>query len=154
MWLYLIRIRSADLDGHDLHAYRIEDRKAQVDKLLKAAACPRVVYVSHVIGKGDRLFDAAQRVGAEGIVSKRIGSRYKGGPTRDWMKTKVSETGTFVVTGFTEVAPMRLEARVPSQGDVIDSRCSCCLRTSKLTGFVMNSAAPSSAARRRRSSSP
>jgi ATP-dependent DNA ligase len=51
-------------------------------------------------------------------VSKRLGSRYKGGPSRDWLKCKVSEIGTFVVTGFKELSPLRLEAlRVAEERD-------------------------------------
>jgi hypothetical protein len=40
--------------------------------------------------------------GAEGIVSKRVGSAYRGGPSRDWLKAKVSKTAAFVITGFIE----------------------------------------------------
>jgi bifunctional non-homologous end joining protein LigD len=49
-------------------------------------------------------------VGAEGIVSKRLGSRYPGGESRDWRKTKCHATGQFIVTGFQELGPNRLEA--------------------------------------------
>jgi bifunctional non-homologous end joining protein LigD len=97
-------------DGHDLRACPVEERKALLERVLKAAACPRVVHLSHIIGKGDRLFESARAVGCEGIVSKRLGSRYKGGPTRDWIKTKVSTTGVFTVTGFKETPAGRLEA--------------------------------------------
>jgi ATP-dependent DNA ligase len=112
------------LDGHDLRACPIEERKALLKRVLKQAACPRVLYASRVIGKGDRLFESARRVGCEGIVSKKLGSRYKGGPSRDWVKVKVAETGTFVVTGFKELAPLRLEAlRVAEQrdGELLDA---------------------------------
>ena len=37
---------------------------------------------------------------AEGIVLKRADSPYRAGTSRDWLKTKVSETGAFVITGF------------------------------------------------------
>lgn len=49
-------------------------------------------------------------LGAEGIVSKRLGSRYHGGPSRDWLKTKCHATGWFFITGFQELGPGRLEA--------------------------------------------
>jgi bifunctional non-homologous end joining protein LigD len=61
----------------DLRACPIEERKALLERVLKQAACPRVLYVSHVIGNGDRLFESARR---EGIVSKKLGSRYKAVP--------------------------------------------------------------------------
>jgi bifunctional non-homologous end joining protein LigD len=98
------------LDGRDLRACPIEERKGLLERMLKAAACPRVINVSHVIGKGDRLFEMAKKAGCEGIVSKRLGSRYKGGTSKDWLKIKASETGLFVVTGFKDLGPGRLEA--------------------------------------------
>jgi putative SOS response-associated peptidase YedK len=38
-------------------------------------------------------------MGLEGIVSKRLGSRYKSGPSRDWLKTKAMVEGEFLVAG-------------------------------------------------------
>lgn len=58
--------------------------------------------VDHIIGSGAGLFTAVRQVGAEGIVSKRAGSRYSAGTNREWLKAKVSETGAFVITGFIE----------------------------------------------------
>jgi bifunctional non-homologous end joining protein LigD len=98
------------LDGHDLRSCPIEERKGLLERVLKAAGFPRLLYLGHVIGKGDRLFDSARQLGCEGIVSKRMGSRYKGGPSRDWVKTKTSTTGIFTVTGFKETATQKLEA--------------------------------------------
>jgi ATP-dependent DNA ligase len=40
------------------------------------------------IGDGNRIFRHACGLGLEGIVSKRIGSRYGSGRTRGWLKTK------------------------------------------------------------------
>jgi len=34
------------------------------------------------------MFEHARRIGLEGIVSNRIGSRYVSGRTRAWLKTK------------------------------------------------------------------
>jgi bifunctional non-homologous end joining protein LigD len=98
------------LDGHDLRGCPIEERKALLERVIKAAASPRLVSVSHVVGRGAWLFEAMQKAGCEGIVSKRLGSPYRGGQSKDWLKVKVSETGVFVVTGFKELGPNRLEA--------------------------------------------
>jgi bifunctional non-homologous end joining protein LigD len=56
------------------------------------------------------IIPALRRVGAEGIVSKRLGSLYRGRGSRDWLKTKCHETGVFVITGFQELGEGRLEA--------------------------------------------
>jgi hypothetical protein len=37
---------------------------------------------------GDVVFEHACALGCEGIVSKRLGSRYRSGRTRDWLKFK------------------------------------------------------------------
>lgn len=90
------------LDGHDLRPCAIEDRKTLLRDVIGAAAGERIAFVDHVIGFGQQLFEAVRLVGAEGIVSKRSGSAYSGGPSRDWVKTKVSEVGAFVITGYIE----------------------------------------------------
>ena len=35
---------------------------------------------------------------------------YRGGESREWLKTKCSETGVFAVTGFSELGGGRLDA--------------------------------------------
>ena len=78
--------------------------------MLDEARCDRIIYVDHVIGRGAQLFDRVREVGAEGIVSKRLGSLYRGRESRDWLKTKCHEVGHFVITGFEELGEGRLEA--------------------------------------------
>jgi bifunctional non-homologous end joining protein LigD len=90
------------LDGHDLRGCAIEDRKALLRDVVGAAGCPRIVTVEAITSSGAVLFEAVRQIGAEGIVSKRAGSPHRGGVGRDWLKTKVSETGAFVITGYIE----------------------------------------------------
>ena len=90
------------LDGHDLRACAIEDRKALLRDVVGGAGCPRLVAVDHIAGWGLQLFEAVRQAGAEGIVSKRAGSPYRAGASRDWLKTKIKETGVFVITGYIE----------------------------------------------------
>jgi bifunctional non-homologous end joining protein LigD len=108
-----LRLRRADqyayfafdllhLDGHDLRPCAIEDRKALLRDLVGASGGPRLIAVDHVTGGGQQLFEAVRQLGAEGIVSKRAGSPYRGGVGRDWLKAKVSEEGAFVITGYIE----------------------------------------------------
>jgi len=46
--------------------------------------------VEHLQGDGATIFEHACKLGCEGIVSKRIGSRYRPGPRKsdDWIKVK------------------------------------------------------------------
>jgi bifunctional non-homologous end joining protein LigD len=98
------------LDGHDLRRCPIEERKALLRHVLEEAGCDRIVYVDHIIGRGAELFERIQEIGAEGIVSKRIGTPYRGRESRDWLKTKCHQLGEFVITGFEELGEGRLEA--------------------------------------------
>ena len=51
-----------------------------------------------------------RQIGGEGIVSKRRRSLYRGGESREWLKTKCSETGVFAISGFSELGEGRLDA--------------------------------------------
>jgi len=58
-------------------------------------------------------------MGLEGIVSKRAGSPYRGGPSKSWLKCKATTEAEFVVIG-TEYSPgnppFALLARVELEG--------------------------------------
>jgi ATP-dependent DNA ligase len=45
------------------------------------------------------MFEAADRMGLEGIVSKKAASRYRSGRSLEWLKTKCFAEGEFVVIG-------------------------------------------------------
>jgi bifunctional non-homologous end joining protein LigD len=47
---------------------------------------------------------------AEGVVGKRRAGLYRSGPSRAWLKTKCSEVGRFVITGFRDLAPGEIAA--------------------------------------------
>ena len=46
-----------------------------------------------------KFFKAAAELGLEGIVSKRVRSLYRGGPSRSWLKTKNMVEGEFILLG-------------------------------------------------------
>ena len=50
-----------------------------------------IQYVEHAEDHGDKLFAAVCNLGLEGIVSKRITSVYKSGPSKTWIKVKNPE---------------------------------------------------------------
>src|SRR5262249_45922703 len=47
----------------------------------------------HVADRGDVVFRQACKLGLEGIVSKRLGSPYRSGRSRHWLKSKSSSGG-------------------------------------------------------------
>src|SRR5262249_54145076 len=71
----------------DLRRGPIERRKAALKRLIakdRAGLQPN----EHITEPGDVVFRHACKLGFEGIVSKRLGSRYTSGRTRHWLKMK------------------------------------------------------------------
>jgi bifunctional non-homologous end joining protein LigD len=52
---------------------------------LLRGALPGVQFNAHLTQSGDIVFRHACKMGLEGIVSKRLGSRYRFGRTSDWL---------------------------------------------------------------------
>ncbi|MBR1196618.1 DNA ligase [Bradyrhizobium sp. AUGA SZCCT0240] len=75
------------LDGDDLRDMPLFERKARLGKLLKGR--PKGIFVApHEAGEiGPGLFEAACRMGLEGLVSKHRERRYRP-RTCDWIKVK------------------------------------------------------------------
>jgi bifunctional non-homologous end joining protein LigD len=76
-----------ELDGQDLRRDPLERRKAMLAQLVRKSL-PGLVLNAMFAEPGDVVFKHACALGCEGIVSKRLGSRYRSGRTRDWMKVK------------------------------------------------------------------
>ena len=97
------------LDGYDLRASPLLERKAALKKLLQESGRhggrefrARVRYVDHVNGQGDRMFRRACRLSLEGVISKRKDAPYRAGRSDTWTKAKCLHEQEFVVAGFTE----------------------------------------------------
>ncbi len=76
-----------ELDGVDLTREPIETRKRTLKSLLRGAV-PGIAYNEHFVGDGAIVYRQACALGCEGIVSKRLGSPYRGGRTDIWLKVK------------------------------------------------------------------
>ncbi len=87
-------------DGHDLTALPQLERKEKLRALL-AGADPRLQFSEHVIGAGEKLFEAMCREGYEGIVAKRADAPYRGKRTKAWLKVKCIKRQEFVILGWT-----------------------------------------------------
>jgi bifunctional non-homologous end joining protein LigD len=76
-----------ELDGKDLRREPIEKRKALLAKLIKRAHLS-IVLNEHFEEDGAAVYRAACQLGCEGIVSKRLGSPYRSGRSKHWVKVK------------------------------------------------------------------
>src|SRR6266576_2698594 len=96
------------LDGSDLTAAPLLERKEKLQKLLKGKqADERVRFSEHWIGRGNALFDKACESGLEGIIAKRTDQPYQPTRSRDWLKIKCLHSQEFVIGGFTDPAGSR-----------------------------------------------
>ena len=75
------------VDGTDLRREPIGTRKATLASLLRGSL-PGLRLNEHLTHPGDLVFQRAYKMGLEGIVSKRLGSRYRSGRSPDWLKFK------------------------------------------------------------------
>jgi ATP-dependent DNA ligase len=66
------------LNGEDLRRKPFAERKAALRKLLRRSR-HGIQYVEHTEGDGEEMFQAACKLGLEGIVSKRIDAPYRPG---------------------------------------------------------------------------
>ncbi|MBW8783619.1 MAG: DNA ligase D [Novosphingobium sp.] len=87
------------LDGKDLTGLGNLERKQRLEALL-AEARPPIHVADHVIGAGERLLQAMCAAGQEGIISKRIESRYTHQRSRNWLKIKCTLRQEFVIIGW------------------------------------------------------
>jgi bifunctional non-homologous end joining protein LigD len=88
------------LDGYDLRAVRLDERR----KLLEEIVAPDGVFrVSAAFpGAGEEMLEAARENGLEGLLAKRSSSRYESKRSSDWLKIKIVTQQEFVIGGFTE----------------------------------------------------
>jgi len=86
------------LDGVDLGDRPLSERRAQ---LLELGLDDVAWQVPPTYDDGQMLLAAAEQQGLEGIVSKRLSSRYRPGVrSREWLKFPIRPTGSFVVGGY------------------------------------------------------
>src|SRR4030095_8679364 len=72
-------------DGANLRRQPFRERKLGLSKLLIRSR-GGIQYVEHTEGHGEKLFEAVCDLGLEGIVSKRLTSVYRSGPSEFWIK--------------------------------------------------------------------
>jgi bifunctional non-homologous end joining protein LigD len=112
--LILMAFDLLHLDGEDLRRQPVERRRELLQRLLGPNEAHRPIHFSeHVIGNGRDFFSAVEAMGLEGIVSKKLGSRYRSGETRNWLKTKSFGEEELIVIGTSkgDRAPVALLAR-------------------------------------------
>ncbi|UCI23668.1 RNA ligase family protein [Mesorhizobium sp. B2-8-5] len=106
------------LDGRDLRALPAIERKVILWDLVEPAT-GIIQYSVHVEGGGADFFKGVDKMGLEGMVSKRRGSAYRSGATDAWLKIKCWETDDFDLWGIRRRAGKRTEAIVGREGKYV-----------------------------------
>jgi bifunctional non-homologous end joining protein LigD len=89
------------LDGQDLRDEPVEERRAQLARLLGKRP-PAPLRLSEAFDASPRdLLASSARIGFEGIVGKRKGSPYVSRRSPDWIKLKNQQRQEFVIGGYT-----------------------------------------------------
>jgi ATP-dependent DNA ligase len=76
-------------DFRSVMAEPLADRRRRLREILKGLAEPRILFSEGVLGAGTALFVEVCRLGLEGVMAKRLTSRYRAGRrSRAWLKIK------------------------------------------------------------------
>ena len=90
-----------EVDGEPVVDLPLVERRKRLEQILDRRN--RTVRLSETFEDGQALFEAAKEQRLEGIVAKRLDSRYlQGKRTRDWLKLKTHGEQEFVVAGYTK----------------------------------------------------
>ena len=88
------------LDGENLRELPLKIRKEKLKKLLLKCR-KNLIYCEHIVGNGEKCLSFAKSNNLEGIVAKKLNSKYLGKRCEDWLKIKCFLRQEFVVIGFT-----------------------------------------------------
>jgi bifunctional non-homologous end joining protein LigD len=89
------------LDGRDLTAAPLHERKAALRRLLQGeSGSGPIRYADHVEGNGPAIFKSACEMNLEGIISKLRDAPYRPGRTENFVKIKCHNAQEFIVAGF------------------------------------------------------
>ena len=75
------------VSGDDIRRKPLIERKAALKWVLRRSR-GGIQYVEHAEGDGEEMFAVVCKLGLEGIVSKKLTSVYRPGPSKAWLKIK------------------------------------------------------------------
>lgn len=96
---YYILFDLVALNGVDLRDNSLEDRKNKLERLLYNQEYP-LMYSKH-FSQGKETFEFARQHNLEGVVAKKLSSKYAGKRNEDWLKIKCYLRQEFVIVGYT-----------------------------------------------------
>ncbi|SJM34517.1 ATP dependent DNA ligase [Mesorhizobium delmotii] len=95
--LYFVAFDLLHLNGHDLRDMALEDRREILAGLIGSDS--RIQFSETMPGEANAIYHLIDAAGLEGMVSKRRDSKYRSGPTTNWLKTKSFTESEFELLG-------------------------------------------------------
>ncbi|WP_441338636.1 ATP-dependent DNA ligase [Mesorhizobium onobrychidis] len=95
--LYFVAFDLLHLNGHDLRDMALEDRREILTGLIGSDS--RIQFSETMPGEANAIYHLIDAAGLEGMVSKRRDSKYRSGPTTNWLKTKSFTESEFELLG-------------------------------------------------------
>jgi bifunctional non-homologous end joining protein LigD len=87
------------LNGYDLRDVVLSERSKLLRNVVRAGKYLRISET--FTGSGEQVLQAVREHGLEGVVAKRLDSRYESGRSRSWVKVKFVTQQEFVICGYT-----------------------------------------------------
>jgi len=95
------------LNGYNLFTLPLLERKKLLQQVLPKDN-PRIKYCDHVVGKGIEFFEQLKAIELEGMIAKKVDSRYYPGKrSPDWIKVKTEKSQEVVICGYTPPKGLR-----------------------------------------------
>jgi ATP-dependent DNA ligase len=95
--LYFVAFDLLHLNGHDLRDMPLEDRRQILVGMIPTGG--RIQFSQALQGDAKSIFHLIDQAGLEGMVSKRRDSKYRSGPSTNWLKAKCYAVGEFELLG-------------------------------------------------------
>ncbi|RRH89554.1 ATP-dependent DNA ligase [Mesorhizobium tamadayense] len=84
--LYFVAFDLLHLNGHSLLDMPLEDRREVLHAIIPEGE--RIQFSEALPGTSSAVFHLVEQAGLEGVVSKRKDSKYRSGPSTNWLKAK------------------------------------------------------------------
>lgn len=95
--LYFVAFDLLHLNGYDLREMALEERREILAGVIEPGG--RIQFSEALPGEANAIYHLVDKAGLEGMVSKRIDSKYVSGPTTNWLKTKCYTIGEYDLLG-------------------------------------------------------
>jgi len=96
--LYFVAFDLLHLNGHDLRDMPLVDRREILAQMIPDGG--RIQFSQALPGEAKAIFHLVDQAGLEGMVSKRKDSKYRSGPSTNWLKARGQAMKDFAQTWF------------------------------------------------------